>query len=169
MGWCLLIKENDTYTHIDHGVLGVKYDTTTPWNAYRHKLIKYWAETWPDLTEELYPDLIVSEKLPPGGSAIMGGNTQRIAGIVAISICQLLNYQGHDTPWEEVAATTIKNSFFTKEQRKEKSFKSKIAVRNVICTDVWPELYPVRTKLLPDESDAMSIALYGAGYRHVVE
>jgi hypothetical protein len=88
---------------------------------------------------------------------------------VAVSLCQLLNLQNRNLPWEEVAAITVKNSFFTKVERKEKSFKSKIAVRNVICKEIWPEFWPLRTKLLPDESDAMGIALYGAGYRHVVE
>lgn len=166
LGWCLLEK-TDEYKHLSHGILGVKFNITEPWNLYRKQLIEYWMVEWPKLMSEVNPDRIVSERLPVGASAAVGGNTQRISGVIAVSLCQLMNAQRETPiPWEEISAITIKNSFFNKEERKEKNYRSKIRLRDRICGDIWPEFWATRTKLLADETDSMGIALYGAGYRH---
>lgn len=131
----------------------------TSFHAYRWRIIEHWLERFPKMLLQLSPDHILSERLPAGSSSGFI-NPQSEAAKVAVTVCQVIARQ-HGVSWEEQAANSLKLTLTGNGKA------TKVGVRNAVI-GVFPQLEPRKKELtvVADESDAIGIALVGAGYRH---
>lgn len=154
-----MISRLDTSSYVLHesGVIGLTRNDKEAYAAYRHRLIDFWMEKFPDLIKDV--DLIVSEQVPAvgGGNFIAATQSELVKAVV--TTCQVIAKQ-QGVPWREIAGSTIKK------QLTGNGRATKVGVRNAVI-GVFPELEPRKKELtvVADESDAIGIGLVGLGFR----
>lgn len=158
MGWAVIDANRGDYSLVAYGVKGVTELAAETFRDYRWRLIDYWVYEFPELVVEYNPDMFVSEEIPMINHGGKFGNLQRIKGLVAITVCQALNIELFpDKPWRVIAANTAKLCVANNNKA------TKVAVRNAVAK-VFPELEEIKKTLVPDMTDAIGLALTGAGY-----
>jgi len=157
MGFAI-VDAQEHYSLVFSGVLGIEQRAGETFHDYRWRLIRYWVHIFPSLLC-WFPDIIASETMPIVNSGGPFGNTQRVLGLLSVTVCQTLAIQSKESPaWREIAANTVKKTMTNNAKA------TKVGVRNAVC-EVFPELIPEKKTLVPDRTDAIAVALVGGGYK----
>lgn len=159
MGWSVIDQGYDEWELVASGVLGLEQGKKETFGAYRKRLIAYWVETFPEILVQYEPELIASETIPIVGGSSPFANTQRVLGLLAITVCQVLtSFYDRTIEWREYGANTVKVGMTGNGKA------TKVAIRNAVCK-VFPELEPVKKTLQADETDAIAVGLIALGYK----
>lgn len=168
LGFGLVDTSGEEPELVTSGVFGLDQETDENYQSFRIRLIRYWISNFYNLPE---CDLIVTEIVPSqSASGFVGGAVQSDLVKVAITVIHtmaLLN----DVEFREVSASTVKKSMYGSATKpavrgtKKKTKVSKVDIRNAV-QEYFPELRERKWEvdLMPDETDAIAIALTGAGF-----
>lgn len=152
-GYAVVAYGDGGFSLLDSGVIHIPR-RDMKYNEYRREIQRQWFDLFPNMVWLNKPNQIYSEMLPiTGGAAV-----QRVLGLGMVITCQTLALE-KGIPWEEVSAITVK-------KRVTGSHKAtKPKVRDAVIA-VFPELQQRKKELtgIWEESDAIAIALTGAGY-----
>lgn len=167
-GWAFVERNDDEYVLMTSGVTGLEKLPSEKFGVYRTRLTKFWVEEIERLCEMVVPEddwqnhhlwlpsKIVMEIIPTIGGA--DASQRRLGQAVATTVEAIVHTQ-YGIPVEQIAATTVKKRLTGSGRA------TKVSVRNKVL-EIFPELVPRKKELTKtsDESDAVAIALVGAGY-----
>ena len=172
LGWGYVERKDDEFTLMSSGVVSLPQGPDEKFGEYRRRVACHWWDDFPRFMHALgAPDLIASETLPAKGSGNFI-NPQTEAVKAAITAMQIGAHAAGKPPWEEIASSTVKKRVFgmaskpPKAGTKKRIKVSKVDMRNAVQA-IFPELKERdwETDLLPDEVDAIAVALAAAGYK----
>lgn len=159
LGWACVEVTDDGYNLLGSGIMGVERAEGVKFNVYRMDLIQYWVREmnkfWAMGADEWY-----AERLPAvGGGNFIAATQSELAKTVLTVIEALAYLQG-------LRVIELESSH-VKSRLTGNGNATKVRVRNEVI-QVFPELWPRKKELtdVADESDAIGIALVGAGYHH---
>lgn len=123
---------------------------------HRRRLVGMWTTTLEEIFRGFAPDQVVCETVPITGAANASG--QRLKALMVVVVAQVLCEQ-NGVEFVEVAANTVKKSLTGN------GLATKPKIREAVI-EVFPELAARRKEMIqiPDISDAIAVALTGAGY-----
>lgn len=154
-GFACLTNEWD-YSLVWADAIGQEAEFTEKYGEHRRRLVGDWTNFLASLFDEWTPSMVVCETVPITGAANASG--QRLKALMVVVVAQVLCVQ-RGIVFTEVAANTVKlrvtgNGAATKPKVREAVIK------------IFPELEPRRKEMVAtaDISDAIAVALTGAGY-----
>lgn len=175
LGYALVERNEDSFKLVASGITGLEQRENEKFQAFRRRIINYWSDTdsftWlMSAYGNHHPvDLIASEIVPAVGSGNFIQATQSELVKVTIACLQTMHeiYQPH-IKWKEISSSSVKKAVFgsAKNAANKKNTVTKVNMRDAVMS-VFPELKE-RTwmdDLLPDEIDAIAVALATLGYK----
>lgn len=160
LGWACIDADGDDYVLAGSGIMGLERYEKEPFAHYRMKLIHYWVKEFAKLDVMNASEWYI-ERLPAVGGGNFIAATQSELAKTALTVIEALAHL-HDRRVIELESSHIKSRLTGNGNA------TKVRVRNEVI-QVFPELWPRKKELtdVADESDAIGIALVGAGYKHV--
>lgn len=157
LGWALVESGIDGFELKASGIMGLARDELT-YSEYRMDLIHYWVKNFA-FFEAMGADFWYVERLPAVGGGNFIAATQAELAKAALTTLEALAYL-NGIPVHELDASHVKKRLTGNGKA------TKVGVRNEVI-QIFPELWARKKEILADESDAIGIALIGAGYKHV--
>lgn len=136
--------------------IGQEAEVGEKYGEHRRRLVGDWTNFLAGLFDEWTPSLVVCETVPITGAANASG--QRLKALMVVVVAQVLCVQ-RGIVFTEVGANTVKKCLTGN------GLATKPKIREAVI-DVFPELAERRKEMIqePDISDAVAVALTGAGY-----
>lgn len=159
LGWAVVEIDDTELNYIDSGIMGISRDDDEKFAHYRLRLIKYWVKEF-EFLDRLECSEWYVERLPAvgGGNFIAATQSELAKTVLTVIEALALISRRHVI---ELESSHIKSRLTGNGKA------TKVRVRNEVI-QVFPELWPRKKELTDtaDESDAIGIALVGAGYKH---
>lgn len=148
--------EGDGLTLHFAGAMGQEADLKEKYGEHRRRLVRFWTDNLAALFDAWGPTIVICETVPITGAANASG--QRLKALMVVVVAQVLCEQ-RDIRFLEVGANTVKKRVTGIGDA------TKPKVREAVI-EVFPELADRRKEMTatPDISDAVAVALVGAGY-----
>lgn len=158
LGWAVVEAGIGGFTLLSSGIGGLERQDEEKFSDYRIRLIHHWVKEF-GMFEAMGCDMWYAERLPAVGGGNFIAATQAELAKTALTTLQAMAYL-NSIPVHELDASHVKSRLTGK------GTATKVGVRNAVI-QVFPELWARKKEILADESDAIGIALIGAGYKHV--
>lgn len=136
--------------------IGAEPTAKETYGQHRRRLVSMWTDDLGVLLDAWEPNLVICETVPITGAANASG--QRLKALMVVVVAQVLCVQ-REIAFQEVGANTVKKRVTGIGDA------TKPKVREAIIS-VFPDLAERRKEMIktPDISDAIAVALVGAGY-----
>jgi Holliday junction resolvasome RuvABC endonuclease subunit len=158
-GWAYVNENGDEFKLMSSGVTGIERRDDEQFGDYWSRLIRFWVKECDWLIGKSGADLdkVIVERVPFSGVSTAAAAQRVLAlsvGIIIESHCYRYGYK-----FEYIGATTVKKRLTGSGQA------TKVRIVNTVI-DIFPELKSREKELkkIPDESDAIAVALVGLGY-----
>lgn len=159
LGWAVVEYGIDGNLRlIGSGIGGLERQGEEKYSDYRVRLIHHWVKEF-RMFESFGCDLWYAERLPAVGGGNFIAATQAELAKAVLTTLEAMAYL-NAIPVHEVDASHVKKRLTGK------GAATKVGVRNAVI-QVFPELWARKKEIVADESDAIGIALVGAGYKHI--
>lgn len=162
MGWAVIDRDEDDYSHVDSGVFHYPQfqKKQMKYQPYRLMLLEqYLTVNTPTLIDKYHPNKVITETVPARGAGEAGGTFLQLAltatdGVHAVCILNGIEFS-------QIGATTVQTRMLGKGAK-----KTKPRVRNAVIA-LYPELVAYKRAWLKEfeQPDAIAIGSVGLGHK----